>query len=373
LSKFFKGDIVTMWGNRTGSWAAAAGTAAVLLLAGCGSGSATAVKSNAAGNAATAGLFEPGNGNITSLNLRGHAVSSLQGKTLAWVPVGLGVPLTDEWTYVMKTRAEALGMKFITRDPNWDTNSESQAVAGLVAQHPDVLVLHNPDVQLLANQIKQAQDAGIYVIQVNMVSNYKSDAYIGADWQQLGSSIAEHIVSDCGPGTSGQVAIVEGPRTSGASLDQLAGAMSVFKQHPEIHIVSDQSGGNWDASVAKNVTDTVVKQYPNLCADYGFWGVMENGAAQSIKNAGMVGKTKVYASGGGAPVNCSNLRQGLFTGFVHYDAPLQAQQIVDTASFLLQSGLKAGTLHLAAYSPLTYVTAATVTDTTCYTPKVTLP
>jgi ribose transport system substrate-binding protein len=350
-----------------------AGAVAVLLLAACGSGSSTGAKSNAAGNATQAGLFEPGNGTISSLSLRSHALDSLQGKTMAWVPVGLGVPLTDEWTYVMKTRAEALGMKFITRDPNWDSNQESQAVSALIAQHPDVLVLHNPDVQLLANQIKQAQQQGIYVIQVNMVSNYKSDAYIGADWQALGSTIAQHIVQDCGPGTSGQVAIVEGPRTSGASLDQLNGAMSVFKQHPEIKIVSDQSGGNWDASVAKNVTDTVVKQYPDLCADYGFWGVMENGAAQSIKNAGMAGKTKVYASGGGSPINCTDIQQGLFTGFMDYDAPLQAQQVVDTASMLLQSGLKAGTVHLAEYSPLTYITAKNVTPTTCYTPKVSLP
>ena len=319
------------------------------------------------------GLWKPGDGNIPSVDLRSHAMKSVQGKTMAWVPVGLGVPLTDEWTYVMKTRAEALGMKFIVRDPNWDSQNEARAVSSLIAEHPDVLVLHNPDVQLLSSQIEQAQKAGIFVVQVNMVSNYKSDAYVGADWETLGSLIANDIVKACGPGTSGKVEIIEGPKTSGASLDQLRGAKAVFDQHPEIKIVSDQSGGNWDPSAAHDLASTVLRANPDLCAIYGFWGVMTNGAAQAVKEAGLVGKIKVFASGGGSPINCQNLQQGLFHEFVYYDAPLQAQQIVDIGNLLLQSGMKAGDVHWASYTPLQVWTADKAATTTCYTPKVTLP
>jgi ribose transport system substrate-binding protein len=350
--------------------------AAALALTGAacstGGGSET-TKGSTSDNAKLAGLWKPGEGNIPSLDLRSHALDSVKGKTLAWVPVGLGVPLTDEWTYVMQTRAEALGMKFIVRDPNWDSQAEARVVSSLIAEHPDVLVLHNPDVQLLASQIEQAQKAGIFVIQVNMVSNYKSDAYVGADWETLGSRVANDIVKDCGPGTSGKVQIIEGPKTSGASLDQLRGAKTVFDQHSEIKIVSDQSGGNWDPSEAHNLASTVLQANPDLCAIYGFWGVMTNGAAQAVKEAGLAGKVKVYASGGGSPINCQNLQQGLFHEFVYYDAPLQAQQVVDISNQLLQSGLKPGDVHWASYTPLQIWTAAQASQATCYTPKVTLP
>src|SRR4051812_7699005 len=119
----------------------------------------------------SASLFHPGEGRISTEELRNHTLDSLKGKTLAYVPIGMGIPLTEEWGYVMKTRAEAVGMKYVQRDPNWSSTGEAQAVTALIGQHPDVLVLHNPDVELLANQIKEAQDAGIYVIQINMVSN----------------------------------------------------------------------------------------------------------------------------------------------------------------------------------------------------------
>jgi len=347
---------------------------AALMLAGaaCSTGTQT-TKAKGSTAAAPTGLWKAGDGNIPSLDLRTHALDAVKGKTLAWVPVGLGVPLTDEWTYVMKTRAEALGMKFVVRDPNWDSQNEARVVSSLIAEHPDVLVIHNPDVQLLASQIEQAQKAGIFVVQVNMVSNYKSDAYVGADWETLGSQIGNDIVKTCGQGTSGKVEIIEGPKTSGASLDQLRGAKSVLDQHPEIKIVSDQSGGNWDPTAAHDLASTVLRANPDLCAIYGFWGVMTNGAAQAVKEAGLVGKVKVFSSGGGSPVNCQDLQQGLFHEFAYYDAPLQAQQVVDIGNELLQSGLKAGDVHWASYTPLQIWTEGQANQATCYTPKVTLP
>lgn len=338
-----------------------------LTVAACSTG--TGEKSSGAGE--NSDIWNSGNGKISSKELRQHVLGSTNGKTIAWVPVGTGVPLTDEWTHVIKERSEGLGMKFVLRDPNWDSQRESQMVNSLIAQHPDVMVVHNPDVQLLANSIKQAQQAGIYVIQVNMVSNYKSDAYIGADMVALGARAATDIVNACGPGTSQKVQIIEGPKTSGASLDQLAGAKSVFDKHPDIKIVSDQSGGNWDPSAAHDLAQTVLKQHPDLCAIYGFWGVMTNGASQAVKEAGLTGKVKVFTSGGGAPIGCKNLSNGLFTEYINYNAPLQGQQVVDTANMLLQSGMKPGTLHLAMYSPLQIWAQDNMG--TCYTPKKTLP
>jgi len=80
----------------------------------------------------------------------------VKGKTIAWVPVGLGTPLTEEWTRRIKMGAEALGMKFVLRDSNWDPRREAEAVQSLINERPDVMVVHNFDVQLLAKLIQQA-------------------------------------------------------------------------------------------------------------------------------------------------------------------------------------------------------------------------
>src|SRR5690606_35644809 len=191
---------------------------------------------NAGGNDGGEGLPP----DVSSAKLRQHAIDSLKGKTAAFVPVGLGTPLTEEWARQMKRGFEAAGMKFVVRDPNWDTARQAEAVQSLINEKPDVLVVHNFDVQVLAKLIQQAEKAGIYVIQINMVSNYKSDAFVGADTIELGRRIATDIVKVCGKGTdtSHKVQIVQGDATSGFTLDVMAGAKEVFDKHPEIKIVS---------------------------------------------------------------------------------------------------------------------------------------
>src|SRR5437016_14640512 len=110
-------------------------------------------------------------GAATSAELHAHAIGSVKGKTIAWVPVGLGTPLTEEWTRRIKMGAETLGMKFVLRDSNWDPRREAEAVQSLINERPDVMVVHNFDVQLLAKLIQQAAQQGIYVVQVEMLAN----------------------------------------------------------------------------------------------------------------------------------------------------------------------------------------------------------
>ena len=298
---------------------------------------------------------------------------SLAGKTVAYVPVAMNFDLTEGWYAGMKKELEPYGVKFEIRDPNWNTNAGAQAVTSLISEKPAVMVIHNPDVQTYAKLLQRAENEGIYVIQINMVSNYKSDAYVGADWIQVGESVANDIVQNCGQGTSGKVQIIEGPKTSAASLDQLTGVINIFQKHPEIKVVSDQAGGNWDAAAAHDLAQTVVRANPDLCAIYGFWDVMTDGAAQAVKAQGLAGKVKIYSEGDQSPVACKDFADGLFFKDFTYNDPLQAQQMFDTASMLLQSGLKPGTMHIAHYSPIEVWTKDNVTAADCYQAGKTLP
>ncbi len=306
-------------------------------------------------------------GGGSSKELVERTQKALEGKTIAWVPVALGNPLTDEWTSVIRREAEANGMKFVLRDPNFNATAELQAVSALIGEKPDVLVVHNPNVQILAKELKRAQEAGIYVIQVNMVSNYKTDAYIGANWFQLGRMMGDDVVKQCGQGSgkSGEVQIVQGELTSSASLDQLSGILEAFKKDPSIKVVSNQAA-NWDANKALEITNTVIQQHPNLCASLGFWGVMEAGAAQAIKAAGKIDQVKIYASGEGSRLDCDLLQQGMFYKYLSYTAPIQGHDIMQLASFLLQSGQKPGTMHLADYTQPIWLDKETGKGAACY-------
>ena len=127
-------------------------------------------------------------------------------------------------------------------------------------------------------ELKRAESQGTHVIQINMSSNYKSGAFVGADWHEVGKMLAEDVVKQCGTGSgkSGKVQIVQGELTAAASVDQVGGIMEMFNKDPAIKVVSNQAA-NWDANTALNITATVIQQNPDLCASIGFWGIMESG------------------------------------------------------------------------------------------------
>jgi ribose transport system substrate-binding protein len=303
----------------------------------------------------------------TAHELRGDYDKDLKGKTIAFLPIATGVPLMDEWGRVIKTEAEWRGMKFIIRDPALNMSAMQQALTALVDQKPDVIVVQNPSVTLLMKELKRAEAEGIHVIQMNMSSNYKSDAFVGADWYEVGRLLAEDVVKVCGTGsnTSGEVQIVQGELAAAASVDQIAGVMDTLKKDPAIKVVSNQAA-NWDANKALEITATVIQQHPNLCASIGFWGIMQSGAAQAIRNAGKVAQVKIYASGEGSQLDCDQVMQGNFYKFLSYTATEQGHDAFVAAETLLEGGAKPGTSHKEFYTRPIWLDKSNASGANCY-------
>src|ERR1700730_16026872 len=185
-------------------------------------------------------------GTKTARELRADYDTNVKNKTVAFLPIALGVPLQDEWNRVLKMEADWRGMKYVVRDPNNNPAAMQQALTALVNDKPDVLIVQNPSVTLLMKELKRAEAQGTHVIQVNMSSNYKSDAFVGADWYEVGHLLAEDVIKECGAGSgkSGKVSIVQGELTAAASVDQIGGIMDTFKKDPSIKVVSNQAA-NW--------------------------------------------------------------------------------------------------------------------------------
>ncbi len=138
----------------------------------------------------------------TAHELREVYDKDLKGKTIAFLPIATGVPLMDEWGRVIKTEAEWRGMKFTIRDPDNNPATMQQVLTALIDEKPDVLFVQNPSVTLLMKELKRAEQQGTHVIQMNMSSNYKSDAFVGADWYEVGRLLAEDVVKECGTATN---------------------------------------------------------------------------------------------------------------------------------------------------------------------------
>ena len=297
---------------------------------------------------------------------RGPFYSTMDGKKVAFVPVAMGFDLTEGWAAGMRDQLEPLGVKFEIRDPSWSTDAGAQAITSLISEKPDVIVVHNPDVQSYARLLKKAEQAGIYVIQVNMNSAYSTDAFVGADYVDMGEKMANRLIKQCSPdnGGSGKIAIVQGVLTAAASAYQMQGINNVLSEHPEMQVVSNQAA-DWDGTKARNITATVIQQNPDLCGVVGFWDVMDLGTGAAIKESGK--DIFLITSGGGNKSACDGLANGTYSEVVSYDVPGQARDIVTMIEQLLQNGEAPGTVKTTLFSPLTFLTKDNMTPASCWT------
>ena len=290
--------------------------------------------------------------------------AAFKGKTVAFVPVSLGFDLTEGWSAILKRQADQLGYKYEVRNPNFSSDAGAQAISQLITEKPDVLVVHNPDVQVYAKLIKKAQDAGIYVIQINMKSTAPSDYFVGADYTKLGEMAADLVVKKCGAGSgkSGKVAIVEGVLTAAASVYQKQGIDGVLKAHPEIKVVSDQAA-DWDSSKARAIMQTNMQQTPDLCGVIGFWDTMDVGTGSAIREAG---KVFLVTSGGGSDTACTNIENGTFGAELSYDVPRQGADMNADIRKLLQDKPKPGADKVAQITPIKVLSKETMGPGACW-------
>ncbi|MBX5210472.1 sugar ABC transporter substrate-binding protein [Rhizobium sp. NZLR11] len=295
-------------------------------------------------------------------------ISALRGKKVTYVVNVTGFPLFDAWTQAIKRESELYGIDLTIQDGNWNTDAMNQAIVGAISGKADLLIIHNADRNVFSRNIKAAQEAGIYVVQLNMNSTVNTDAFVGGDYFGMGATIANDIVKDCSPknGKSGKIAIVQGSTTASASFDQYVAAKQVFAEHPEIQIVSDQSTGPmWATDNAKQIVSAAIIQNPDLCAVYGMWDQMDLGSAAAIQESGKK-DIMLYTSGGGASEMCDLVRQGSFTKYYAYNAVRQGYDIMSIVKTLLISRPEVGKSRIALFSPIEMLSKDTLKNWSCF-------
>ena len=292
--------------------------------------------------------------------------AALAGKTVAYIPVSMNFDLTEGWFAGVKKELEPYGMKVIVRDPNWSTNAGAQALTTLISEKPAAIIVHNPDVQTYARLMQRAEAAGIHIIQINMGSVYRSSAFVGANWIEIGERDTEAVVKAC-EGKSNKIAIMQGALSAAASAYTLKGVENVLAKHPQIKVVSSQAA-DWDAAKAKGIAQTVLKQHPDLCGIVGFWEGMDIGTAAAIKEAGLTGKVFLATSGGGERKGaCELVKNGSFDLNLSYDVPTQAADMAGMIKWLLSAGVKPGSVKGSIYTTLVPITKANASvESTCW-------
>jgi ribose transport system substrate-binding protein len=295
--------------------------------------------------------------------------AALKGKTVGFVPISMGFDLTQGWLAGMQRQADELGYEIIVRDPNWSVESGIQAINSLIAEKPDLLVIQNNDNRSYNRLVRRAISEGIPTIQVQQRVQTASDAFIGPDWFDIGTKSARAAVAQCSgdAGPSNKVAIVQGALAAPASMLMMEGIEATLAENPDIEVVSSQAS-DWDATKAYSITSTVLKQHADLCAVIGFWDVADVGTSGAIREAGLEGTVSLITSGGGKrDAACDKISSGEFTVYHSYNVAGQARDLNAAIKMLLQADIEAGSAPFALLSPLTRITADSLSPASCWT------
>ncbi len=293
---------------------------------------------------------------------------TMKDRKVVFVPVFMGLDLTEGWSKMMAKQAEALGYDYEVRNSNFNTAAGAQTITSLISEKPDVIVVQNPDVQSYARLLKRAEDEGINVIQLNMKTNTLTTGFVGADVVGIGELQAEAVVEKCAnTETKGKVLILAGPPTSPFSAYMLKGYENILDTNEGIEVVGIQSTGGYESAKAKSITQVVLQQHPDLCGVLGVWDNTDIGTAAAIAEAGKGDQVFVSTSGGGGELSCRGIREGMWQHYVSYDVPGQSRDLNALISAALQNEGDGAESKTILYTPLVEYTSENVDQQACWT------
>ncbi|NPV56393.1 MAG: substrate-binding domain-containing protein [Anaerolineae bacterium] len=173
-----------------------------------------------------------------------------------------------------------------------DIGSQLATCESMVAAGYDALVIYPITENNLIPCIVKANEAGVPIIEPNIVSDLSAVEAAGGEIDQpktldmymMGVNGAQYIVDQLGP-EGGKVAIIEGLAAAPQSMARRDGAKSVFENAPNIELVTSQAG-DWDRTVALNAATNIIQANPDIRGFYCANDVMALAVVEAAIAAG---------------------------------------------------------------------------------------
>jgi ribose transport system substrate-binding protein len=142
-----------------------------------------------------------------------------------------------------------------------DVSQESQQITGLIGERVDAILVDAASPTGLNGILRQASERGILVVSYDNVVTAPTAIKVNTDQFAFGKKLADFLVQKMNG--KGNVIMVTG--VAGTFVDQQrnAGAESVWKQHPDIHVVNRYTG-MWDSSTAERNTAAILPSLPKI-------------------------------------------------------------------------------------------------------------
>lgn len=184
-------------------------------------------------------------------------------------------------------------IEIIVKTAAQETSIQQQIgiVEGLIRDKVDAIVIAPGDSIGLIPVLKQAQDAGIIVVNIDnrldreysKASGLTNVPFISVDNEQGAYDSAKTLVTQLDRPT--EVAILEGIRAAENAKDRKNGAIRAFNESEFVTVVASETA-HWKIDEAYEVTKTLLEQHPDIEAIFCANDMMALGAVKYLKDNG---------------------------------------------------------------------------------------
>ena len=220
-----------------------------------------------------------------SASTTGNAPTASGGKKFK---IGVSIPAADHgWTAGIKYWADEAAkahpdIEWIIEDAK-EPGEQIKDLENLQTQGVDAVVVLATESAPITPIAKKLHDAGILIVNVDRgFTEPVADVFIEGDNKAFGRKSAEFMAQRLNG--QGKIVILEGiPST--VNTDRVEAAKAVFKQHPGIQIVA-QDSGMWNREKAEKVMQNILVSNPQIDAIWASDDDMALGVENALKSAG---------------------------------------------------------------------------------------
>lgn len=186
-------------------------------------------------------------------------------------------------------------VQVLVRSNAYNLQRQLRQIDEFIEKEMDLIVLVAADYEGVGPGVRQAQQAGIKVVAVD-VNAAHADLTITTDNVQAGKIACDYLVEKLG--TTGNWVIINGPQVSSV-IERVSGCKSVLKHHPGIQLLSDQRNGGGSFEGGMEAMTYLLNAYPHIDAVFSINDPSALGAAKAAEQAGR--KEFLIGSVDGAP------------------------------------------------------------------------
>lgn len=226
----------------------------------------------------------------------------------------IGHPVGNAWKVGVEDEAAAYpNITVQCFDGKSSAETEIQQMTDLINQEYDGILLQATDSAALAASVREAEDAGIPVITLNLDADTPHTGLIAMVDYEAGRMVANAIAEKIGG--KGNVVIIQATPGASRGINLEAGFEDALQDYPDITLLDKQSG-EWLTEKANEVMRDFLTKYDQIDGVFCANDAMAEGASQAAEALGRLEGMQIWGADGETKA-LEYIEQGKMTGTIY--------------------------------------------------------